>query len=367
MKDIEAYHLDQHCNHLLQEYRDSQPLFKRLREVALRLLNQQIEQMGLSVISVGGRVKAEDSLAGKLERKGHKYANLLDITDILGTRIVVFYREDVDKIAAMAENIFEIDWENSVDKRKMLDLDRFGYSSLHYICRIPKSLYTDPDFPELNDIRFELQMCTALQHAWSTLHHDTGYKSGIEVPRELLRSLMALAGMLEIADGEFSRIRTNINDYRHQMEALVSDGKLDEVPFNSDTYSQYLRIGPFDKLNKRIAAINQAEISEVSVLSYRPIFSNFGIKTLGDLDQWIKHNSEDAYLLARNQLGSTDIDIIASNVAVENLCIAHLLHKGASVDELTQLFDMLDTPSKYNRERAIDTQNEARKLGIKKE
>lgn len=367
MKDIEEYHLNPHCNMLIEQYRERKPLFERLQEVSNKLLNSQIQEMGIHVIAVEGRIKAEDSLAGKLERKGQKYNDLYDITDILGNRIIVYYTDDVDKIAAMTENLFEIDWENSVDKRKMLELDRFGYSSLHYICKIPKTVYFDPAFPELNDVRFELQMCTALQHAWSNLHHDTGYKSGIEVPREHLRALMRLAGLLEIADAEFSRIRTSINDYRHQIQSLVSDGQLDEVPLSRGTYMQYLKLEPFSSLNKRVAAINQAEISEVSMVAYGDIFIHYGLKTLGELDKWIKHNSEDAFLLARNQLGSTDIDIIASNVAVENLFIAALLHQGANEDQLTELFDLLDTPSKYNRNRAEDILKEAQKLGIKKE
>lgn len=38
-------------------------------------------------------------MAGKLELKGDKYKDLSDITDILGTRVVCFFEDDVEHIA----------------------------------------------------------------------------------------------------------------------------------------------------------------------------------------------------------------------------------------------------------------------------
>jgi ppGpp synthetase/RelA/SpoT-type nucleotidyltranferase len=148
-------------------------------EVAVRF-NEQILQNNVQIASLESRIKNEASLIGKLQRKGYKYQTLNDITDIWGLRIIAYYNEDVDRIASIAEKMFDIDWANSVDKRKMHQTDSFGYNSLHYICRIPKSVYYNPEYPELNDIRFELQMRTALQHVWSAIQHDIGYKTEIE-------------------------------------------------------------------------------------------------------------------------------------------------------------------------------------------
>ena len=211
--------LDLHCQMILDEYLENLEIFDKMKNLVEDTLHKLVSDNGLYVNAIEARIKTEDSLTGKLERKGHKYKTLDDITDILGARVITFYTDEVDKIAALVEKNFDVDWNNSVDKRKLLDLDRFGYQSLHYICRIPQSLFADPEHPEINSYRFEIQMRTALQHVWATINHDTGYKSGIEIPKEHLRNINRIAGMLELADEQFSRIRMEISEYRRNVQA----------------------------------------------------------------------------------------------------------------------------------------------------
>ena len=135
---MEDYGLDLHASMLLQEYRERYPEFLKLREVAMQKLSEIVNNSDIELNSMESRIKTEKSLVGKLQRKGHKYNCITDITDIFGARIIAFYNEDVDRIAAITETLFEVDWDNSVDKRKMHQFDSFGYNSLHYICRIPK-------------------------------------------------------------------------------------------------------------------------------------------------------------------------------------------------------------------------------------
>ncbi|MCR4825221.1 MAG: hypothetical protein K5849_07705 [Bacteroidales bacterium] len=345
---MENYGLDMHGSLLLEEYREMKPTLFVMRDVVLDILRKDISAKGLTVTATEARVKEEKSLAGKLELKGAKYASATDITDLLGARVITFYSDDVDKIAAMVENLFTIDRENSVDKRKMHQLDSFGYNSLHFICSIPASLYSDPEFPRLNEIRFEIQIRTSLQHVWATLNHDSGYKSGVEIPREYLRQMNRLAGMLELADEQFCLIRSGITDYRRRVQALVADGHLEDVALDGDTFKSYLSMQPFDALNHRIAALNQAEIQEVSLMGYLPILKALGMKTLGDVDQMIRDHQEDAYRLASYQLGVTDIDIITSAVGLQNLCIVCILQKGGGKPGLTALFNNLNGESAGN-------------------
>ena len=125
--------LSPHCQLLLQEFRDKRQELLQLDNHVFELISQTLKQQGIELNSIEHRIKTVESLAGKLERKGEKYHQLSDITDLIGLRIVTFYTDDVDKVAAIISQLFDIDWANSVDKRKLHDLNSFGYNSLHYI------------------------------------------------------------------------------------------------------------------------------------------------------------------------------------------------------------------------------------------
>ena len=362
---MEHYGLDLHGQMLLDEYRDKRPQFEQLRQVVMSKLETAVKQSGMQLDSMESRVKAEKSLAGKLQRKGYKYQSLSDITDIFGARIITFYNEDVDRISSIVETLFDIDWPNSVDKRKMHQFDSFGYNSLHYICRLPRQLYFDPEHPGLNDLPFELQMRTALQHVWSAIQHDIGYKTDIETPMEYHRDLSRLAGLLELADNEFSRIRKSISDYRHRARNLMEDGKFDEVPLDGDTFRSYLNMHPFAKLNQRIAAITQAEFYPGSFIPFlRVLRQLLGLNTLADVERMIRELREDAYQLALSQLGATDIDILADTIGLQNLCVVAILKAGGGRNGVRNMFDIINGPSPHNEYMADVLVKQASKLSF---
>ncbi len=327
---------------MLAQYRSLLPVYEQMAEVIPHRLKKIFTEAGIVVAAVEQRVKTENSLMGKLKLKDGKYRDISDITDLVGIRVITFYTDDVDKVASVLERLFDIDWENSIDKRKAHDTDSFGYLSLHYICRIPESFYVVPEHPELNEIRFEVQMRTVLQHAWANMNHDTGYKSGVEIPKVYLRNLSRLAGMLELVDDEFSRIRRELTDYRRRVHSLVASGNLDEVLLDGDSFKSYLQIKPFDTLLHRIASINQAEILAVDLSPFLALFKSMGFKTLGDIALLVKDYSEAAYQIACFQMGITDLDILSSSVAPQNLCTAFILKNGGGKAGLKMMFDTLN-------------------------
>ena len=339
---------DPHTKELLAQYESLLPVYTQMERVIPERLHQIFDEAGIIVAALEHRIKTESSLAGKLKLKGGKYKDIFDITDLVGIRVITFYIDDVDKVASIVERLFDVDWENSIDKRKAHEIDSFGYLSLHYICRIPESLHVNPDYPELNKIRFEVQMRTVLQHAWANMNHDTGYKSGVEIPKVYLRNLSRLAGMLELVDDEFSRIRREITDYRRNVQNLVASGNLEDVQLDGDSFRSYLQIGPFDALSKRIASINQAEIQPVDLSNFLPLFMAMRFKTLGDIAALVRDYSDAAYQIACFQMGVTDLDIVSSSVAPQNLCTAYILKNGGGRAGLKLMLDALNGPSESN-------------------
>ena len=329
--------LDPHGELLLKQFRELRPSLQQLAEEATALLRQALREQGVYVTAVEHRVKTKKSLTGKLELKGAKYKSIDDITDLVGLRVITFYTDEVDKVAVIAKGLFDIDWQESVDKRKLHELDAFGYNSLHYICRL-----------RTGGPRFELQMRTALQHVWSTIEHDTGYKGDVKIPREYKRQFSRLAGMLELVDEEFSRLRMVLTDYRRQTLALVKSGKLDDVPLSRETFRSYLELQPFDRLNHRIAAVNQAEVFPVGMMPYLRVLESFGMETLGDVQHFIDENSDDAYQLALSQLAITDLDILSSNTALQYLCLVYVLKHNGGHNGLKAFYDLINGENDAN-------------------
>ena len=343
--------LDPHGEMLLRQYRKLCPTLQQLADEASSLLRHALREQGIYITAMEHRVKTEKSLIGKLELKGAKYKSIDDITDLVGLRVITFYTDEVDKVAAIAKRVFDIDWKESVDKRKLHDLDAFGYNSLHFICRL-----------KTGGPRFELQMRTALQHVWSTIEHDTGYKGDVKIPREYKRQFSRLAGMMELIDDEFSRLRTVLTDYRRQTLALVKNGKLDDVPLSAETFRGYLELQPFDRLNRRIAAVNQAEVFPVSMMSYLPVLESFKLETLGDVQCFIDENSDDAYQLALSQLAITDLDILSSNTALQYLCLVYVLKHDGGRDGLKSLYDLINGENDANGKLADLMMEQAKTL-----
>lgn len=328
--------LDPHGEALMEQYHKLRPSLEKLAKEAYDLLRTTLREQGIYVTAIEYRVKSEKSLAGKLEMKGSKYKTIDDVTDLVGLRVITFYTDEVDKVAAIAKRIFDIDWQESVDKRKH-QLNAFGYNSLHYICRL-----------KTGSPRFELQMRTALQHVWSTIEHDTGYKGDVMIPNEYRRQFSRLAGMLELIDDEFSRLRIVLTDYRRQIQSLVKNGQLDDVPLSADSFRSYLDLRPFDRLNGRIAAVNQAEIYPVSMMPYLKLLESFGLETLGDVQRFIDENSDDAHQLALSQLALTDLDILSSSAALQYLCLVYVLKHNGGLEGLTSVYDIINGKSDSN-------------------
>ena len=212
--------------------------------------------------------------------------------------------------------------------------------------------------------RFELQMRTALQHVWSTIEHDIGYKTDVKILPEYRRQFSRLAGMLELIDDEFSRLRTALTDYRRQIQSLVKSGKLDDVPLSADTFRSFLETEPFARLNRRIAVVNQAEIYPVSMMPFLPVLESFGLETLGDVQRFLDDNAEDAYQLALSQLAVTDLDILASSAALQYLCLVYVLKNDGGHRGLKEVYDIINGVSDANSMLADMMMEQAKTLSF---
>jgi len=159
---------------------------------------------------ITSRVKGETSFLDKTlkEEKGVlKYKEpLKEIQDLIGARIVVYYKGDFDSTETTVKKYY-----HPVEKNKIIpdDVKKFGYEGLHLICFIPSAIYsTHKSNPLIPDF-FELQIKTLYQNAWSQAEHGLGYKPEIPLSYEEERKLAFIAAQSWGADTILMDLITN--------------------------------------------------------------------------------------------------------------------------------------------------------------
>ncbi|WP_433609570.1 GTP pyrophosphokinase [Dactylosporangium sp. CA-139114] len=164
----------------------------------------------ISCLAVTHRVKSAESAAKKIARDPDRYANHASIHDLLGVRVITYFSDDVDRVGEIIEREFDVDRQNSVDKRQLLEAKEFGYLSLHYVLSLDIKRAMLPEYHKYAGRPFELQIRSTLQHAWAEIEHDLGYKYPHSLPAEIRRRFARIAGLLESADSDFVHLRDQV-------------------------------------------------------------------------------------------------------------------------------------------------------------
>jgi len=160
-----------------------------------------------------GRVKDREEAIKKFVRKYQSdfeaaktpYEIKDHITDLIGVRVICLYEDEVDRIGEVMRANFDV--LEITDKIKALESteDEFGYKGLHMDLKINDRRRALPEYAPFALLRFELQIRTIVQDAWSVLDHKIKYKKAI--PARLKRRINALAAQFETVDHEFLAIR----------------------------------------------------------------------------------------------------------------------------------------------------------------
>src|SRR5690349_10415200 len=103
-----------------------------LGNLAVNLLKSLLSSNSIRYHTIDHRVKKKESALEKLRNKSDRYFGYSSLMDLLGIRIITYFEDEVDAVAALIEKEFFVDSENSIDKRENLGSDRFGYLSVHY-------------------------------------------------------------------------------------------------------------------------------------------------------------------------------------------------------------------------------------------
>jgi hypothetical protein len=133
------------------------------------------------------------------------------MADQVGVRVVTYLQSDVVAVVDLLASQFQVLADR--DKgQETASRGRWGYASRHLDLALDAAEELESDLEPLLGQQFEVQIRTVLQHAWAEFEHDIRYKGTIpdEHAPDLDRRLTLAAGLLELADREFSTIRDRL-------------------------------------------------------------------------------------------------------------------------------------------------------------
>lgn len=323
-------------NSILDEYKASKDLHEEFCKKIKGLLKDITKGNNVNCHSIDSRVKTESSLELKIEKSDGKYSNLSDITDVSGLRIITYFSDDVDKIASILKEEFEIDVDNSVDKRSKLDPDRFGYLSLHYVVKLNNDRLKFAEYSRFRDLKVEIQIRSILQHAWAEIEHDIGYKSETSIPNVVRRDFSRLAGLLELADEEFLRIRTALEDYnetiKEEIKFTPSNVLIDKVSVTQLLENDYVR--SIDLELSKITNSNLKEPGSHRIELYVKKLNYLGFNTIDEVLNAFHVNHDKIMMYVKVWLNGNKYSSLNKGISI--FYLAYVLVSSRSETEISQ-------------------------------
>lgn len=239
--EAEDYAADAVMEALEEQYHSIRPRYEILAKKLENLLRGDLLKGKIDNYTVVSRAKDVGHFMEKVTREGKNYSDpLRQVTDLAGVRIVVGSLSDVEVVADLLAEEFEIDRVNSVDKRSELHPDQFGYLSQHYVVRLKGDRSNVTEWRNLRELWAEIQVRTVLQDAWAQVDHSLIYKAENDIPDEIKRRLNAVSALLEVADRELDAL---IDQTRNRLESIQEkiEQSRGDVPLDAESFMAYLQ------------------------------------------------------------------------------------------------------------------------------
>lgn len=205
------------------------------------------------------RLKDDYKLIKKAFYRNKKYDNpLLEITDKVGTRIVVTTRKDVEIVSEIIKTnrTFWDIFEDKPSEEFILDPAKFGYQAYHFLLRPKKtvSFFDKIEEEELDYYICEVQIKSLAQHAWAQINHDTTYKGPFESDSAVIRTMAKIMAISEMSDDYYDMILDHMKDddniKKQYLNQLIKIAKVNlDIQFDKKSIDSSLSSLLFDNLN----------------------------------------------------------------------------------------------------------------------
>lgn len=293
---------------VLRDLETRRPLFKSLCKEFRKHIEKCLSDEQIVFQEVQTRVKSASKVKAKYsaKHKENRYKQLDDLTDIAGLRIVTYYEDKVDAIKSILEREFQIDWENSQDKRVPENPESFTYSALHLVVSLKPETLGARAHKKYTGLRAEIQITTSLRHAWAEIEHKW-YDLWDAFPIKAKRRFARLSALIEMADQEFVSLRKEFEAGNESTGLLVAGDE--DTPIDAQSLRAFIEREPLVlEIDRAIAERVGTEFRDEIPLNHafltggtRENSSISSIGTIGNLRDTLFINREKLMELAGGQ------------------------------------------------------------------
>jgi len=349
---------------LLQQHAECIALYEGFAALLSGLLSDWLQPRWteLGLFSVTGGAKDAGRAYRKMLRENGKYERVSDLPDLARVRVVTYFVDKVDKIVDVIKSrLIMSDREEGLGPG---DPRVFGFGGRKLLVRLPEHLIRYPVPEQFKSCAAEIQVCTILQHVWAQMEHPH-YEGHFGASWELGRGFYRMAGLLEVADHEFVRIRT-LSEERIDAVDVRLKARPDSLPIDVVTLYKYYRSErAAASLDSEIAGM-RAETVKGTVKGKAEIIADMhfmkmcasklgivGLQTIGEVQRQIEKNRVLILKMAKT-MSPTSIQ----GGIMEGTCLLYLSYVTAclrgSLNDACELFRRIDVSSGDVQKRRVE-------------
>jgi ppGpp synthetase/RelA/SpoT-type nucleotidyltranferase len=184
-------------------------------------LTEELDRCGI-LYRLFSRVKSEESIKRKIKAKDYK-KHEKKITDLIGIRITLYFKDDVDLIYSVLKGKNNFDHEST----DVTDVENFKPTRCNLTFQLNQNDSKEVnsligDFEDLIATTYEIQIRTVLSEGWHEVEHDLRYKNKADWINhdDLSRNLNGIFATLETSEFSMMQIFHNLT-YRHYKNSNV--------------------------------------------------------------------------------------------------------------------------------------------------
>jgi len=155
----------------IDEYKSQQSAYKDFGKIIRKIIRTILKNNEFRYLVVSKRTKGIKSLRKKIikDKRYQELKTITEIDDLAGCRIIFYLDKDIERFGNHIYKEFNV-------IKKELKYSEDEYNALHLIVKLNKNRLTLTEYAKFSDLKCEIQLTTALYHAWSEMNHDIIYK-----------------------------------------------------------------------------------------------------------------------------------------------------------------------------------------------